>query len=121
MSDNPIDGGAGPALAAHSKDASATGSAAASAAQGNNDGASTAGAAPGVTEKVSRLSEQASEAAGRAASWASTSAGNARQALSGQGSRVADQATEFVREQPMVAIAVTGLVCLALGVLLGRR
>jgi ElaB/YqjD/DUF883 family membrane-anchored ribosome-binding protein len=26
-----------------------------------------------------------------------------------------------VREQPLVAIAATGLVCLALGVLLGRR
>jgi ElaB/YqjD/DUF883 family membrane-anchored ribosome-binding protein len=120
MSDKPIDGGAGPALAAHSKDAAAPGAMPASSATGN-ERTSSAGAAPGISEKVSRLSEQASEAAGRATSWASASAGNARQALSGQGGRAADQAADFVREQPLVAIAVTGLVCLALGVLLGRR
>jgi ElaB/YqjD/DUF883 family membrane-anchored ribosome-binding protein len=120
MGDNPVDGGAGPALAAHSKDASAAGPSPASSATGG-DGGTSGGMAAGISEKVSRLSQSANEAAGRAASWASASAGNARQTLSGQGGRAADQAAAFVREQPLVAIAATGLVCLALGVLLGRR
>jgi len=77
MSDNPVDGGAGPALAAHSKDASAAGPSPASSATGN-DGTTSSGTAAGVSEKVSQLSQQASEAAGRAASWASASAGNAK-------------------------------------------
>ena len=120
MSDNPIDGGAGPALAAHSKDASAAGPSPASSATGE-DGGTSSGTTTGISEKVSRLSHSANEAAGRAASWASTSAGNARQTVSGQGGRAADQAAAFVREQPLIAIVATGLVCLALGVLLGRR
>jgi ElaB/YqjD/DUF883 family membrane-anchored ribosome-binding protein len=120
MSDNPIDGGAGPALAAHSKDAAAAGAMPASSATGNEP-TSAGSTASGISDKVSRLSEQASEAAGRAASWASASAGNARQALSGQGGRAVEEATEFVREQPLVAIAVTGMLCFALGVLVGRR
>jgi len=51
----------------------------------------------------------------------SDAAGRARQTLSAQGGRVADQGSAFVREQPFVALALTGAACLIIGILLGRR
>ncbi|HEV7138776.1 MAG TPA: hypothetical protein VGN43_19225 [Steroidobacteraceae bacterium] len=74
-----------------------------------------------MSETASGLSEQAREAAGRVTSSAYNAAGAAHQSLSGQGGRAVDQAAEFVREQPVVSLAVTGAICLALGLLLGRR
>jgi ElaB/YqjD/DUF883 family membrane-anchored ribosome-binding protein len=119
MSEN-VKGGAGPAVAAHSKDASATGSTPASSATGAaNRGA--VDSAPGTSEAVRELSQQARDAAGRAASSVSDAADSASQLLSGQGARVAHQAASFVREQPLVALVSTGAICLVLGILLGRR
>ena len=57
----------------------------------------------------------------RAASTVSDAAGSAGQRLSGQSSRAADQAADFVREQPIVALLATGAICLVLGLLLARR
>jgi ElaB/YqjD/DUF883 family membrane-anchored ribosome-binding protein len=51
----------------------------------------------------------------------SDAAGWARQNLSEQGSRAADQGSALVREQPFVTLALTGVVCLIIGILLGRR
>jgi ElaB/YqjD/DUF883 family membrane-anchored ribosome-binding protein len=115
MDENRNDGGAGPALAAHSKDAAAPGPNPASNKTGSSEPSG------GVSETVSRLSEQAREAAGRLGSSVSEAAGSARQTLSEQGGRAVNQAGVFVREQPLMALAVTGVVCLAMGILLGRR
>jgi ElaB/YqjD/DUF883 family membrane-anchored ribosome-binding protein len=116
MAEDQIPGGAGPALAAHSKDGSAHRPTPMSSATGTQDGR-----ADPVPKTASRLSEQAREAAGRITSSVYDGAGAAHQSLSGQGGRAVDQAAEFVREQPVVALAVTGAICLVLGLLLGRR
>src|SRR4051812_39419634 len=102
MSENQLRGGAGAALAAHSKDASAPGQTAASEATGEARGqASTAGGTPGasVPDAVKGTAQYAYE----------------------QSSQLASQGTTFVREQPLLALALTGAVCLVFGFLLGRR
>jgi ElaB/YqjD/DUF883 family membrane-anchored ribosome-binding protein len=116
MDENQVKGGSGPALAAHSKDASTPGATAASSATGNP-----AGGATSATETVTNMSGQAREAAGRVGASVSDAAGRARQNLSEQGSRVADQGSALVRDQPFVALALTGVVCLMIGMLIGRR
>ncbi len=116
MAENQMPGSAGPALAAHSKDGSAPGPTPMSSATGSHDGR----AGP-VPETASPLSEQAREAAGRVRSSVYDAAGSARQSLSGQGGRAADQAAEFIREQPLAALAITGVICFAFGLLIGRR
>src|SRR5579875_290323 len=111
-----LPGSAGPALAAHSKDAA-----------GGNGGTAenlqhrAAAAMGGVTEKVNEWSGQAREAAGRMASSVSETATSATQQVAEQGGRTAEQVASFVREQPIAALVVTGAVCFALGLLLGRR
>jgi ElaB/YqjD/DUF883 family membrane-anchored ribosome-binding protein len=117
--DEKIAGCAGPALALHSKDASAPGPAQASSATGNEDGG--ASATSSVPETVTKMAEQARDVAGRMASSVSEAADNASQSISEQGGRAADQVTEFVREQPILTLLATGAVCLVLGMLIGRR
>jgi ElaB/YqjD/DUF883 family membrane-anchored ribosome-binding protein len=116
MDENQVQGGSGPALAAHSKDASTPGPTSASSATGND-----ASASGSAGETVTRLSGQAREAAERMGASVSDAAGRARQGLSEQGSRAANQGSALVREQPFVALALTGAVCLMIGILLGRR
>jgi ElaB/YqjD/DUF883 family membrane-anchored ribosome-binding protein len=116
MSENQFEGGSGPALAAHSKDASAPGPTSASSATGDDTSGSSS-----ASEVVSKLSGQAREAASRVGASVSDAAGRARQTLSEQSSRAADQGLALVREQPLLALALTGAVCLVIGILLGRR
>jgi ElaB/YqjD/DUF883 family membrane-anchored ribosome-binding protein len=116
MDENQVQGGSGPALAAHSKDASTPGQTPASSAKGNDGHA-----AGSAGETVNRVSEQAREAAARMSASVSDVAGRARQGLSEQGSWAANQGSALVREQPFVALALTGAVCLMIGILLGRR
>jgi ElaB/YqjD/DUF883 family membrane-anchored ribosome-binding protein len=114
-----LPGSAGPALAAHSKDASAAGTGSASSTTGN--GADHAAAkAEGVADTVGQWSSQARDAAGRAADAASQYASQAQQQFSKQSGELIDQAAEFVREQPLTALLATGAVCFVLGLLLGR-
>lgn len=105
-----IETGAGPALAAHSKDGSAIGQTSASSMTSNRAGVGENSA----TETVSRLSEQARDATGRATASAS-------EAIIGASQRASDQVTDFVREQPGLALVATGAVCFVLGLLIGRR
>lgn len=114
-----LPGSAGPALAAHSKDASAAGSGPTSHATGNGSDHPSAGTA-GVADTVSQWSGQAREAAGRVADAASQYAGEAQQRISEQGGQAIEQAAAFVREQPFTALLATGAVCFILGLLLGR-
>jgi ElaB/YqjD/DUF883 family membrane-anchored ribosome-binding protein len=110
------EGGAGPAIAAHSKDGSAPGATPASSAIGGDPQPTSSG-----SDTISGVVGQAREAAGRLGASVSDAAATARQSLAEGGSRAADQTTAFVREQPIVALALTGAVCLAIGILLGRR
>lgn len=115
MHNNEVRSGAGPALAAHSKDGSAAGGTPASNATGNSWETENMG------ETVSRLAGQAQDGVERAATAAREAAGNAADTLSKQGSRAVDGATDFVRDQPLLAMAATGIVGLILGALLARR
>jgi ElaB/YqjD/DUF883 family membrane-anchored ribosome-binding protein len=110
-----IEGGAGPAVASHSKDASVEGPTPASSITGKSAPAS------GPSETVSGLAGQVRGAVGEAASSVSEATGAAREAVSRQTARAADQATEFVREQPLIALIATGAICFMLGMLLSRR
>ncbi len=116
MDESQVVGGAGPALAAHSKDASAHGATQASRATGNDVRTSSS-----VSDDGTRISGEVREAAGQVGSSALDPARSARKSLSEPGGHAAERAVEFVREQPFVALAVTGAACLALGILLGRR
>jgi ElaB/YqjD/DUF883 family membrane-anchored ribosome-binding protein len=124
MSDNhptngsQIEGGAGPALAAHSKDATAPSSSPAATATGNQ-GTQQRGAPAPVSETVTRLSGQARDAASQAAGVASKAIGQARERLLPTGT--SDQVAEFVRDRPMTAMLGAGAVGLVVGMLLRRR
>ena len=111
--DEKPEGGAGPALAAHSKDGATPSSNPASEATGNEArGTSDAGAS--VADRVSNLSAQARDAAGQMAS----SVADTARGVAEQGGRAADQ---LIREQPILALAIAGLVGVLAGVLLSRR
>jgi ElaB/YqjD/DUF883 family membrane-anchored ribosome-binding protein len=51
----------------------------------------------------------------------SDAAERARETRSAQGGRVAHQGSALVREQPFIVLAMKGMVCLIIGILLGRR
>jgi ElaB/YqjD/DUF883 family membrane-anchored ribosome-binding protein len=116
MDEKQLPGSAGPALAAHSKDGSAPGPTRASTATGEDGGGTSAD-----TDTVSKISGQAREAAGRAASSISETVSSVRQNISGQGGQSVDQISAFVRDQPIAALAITGVLGLLMGVLLSRR
>ena len=115
MSEKQFEAGAGPALAAHSKDASVPGQTPASRATGND------AASSGISETSNSASGRAREAAGQISSAVSDAARNTRQRLLSEADHAAEQAMEFVRDHPAVALTLTGAVCFAVGVLLGRR
>lgn len=109
-------GGASPAIAAHSKDGTTSGATTASSTMEGGKGASgsTSDVIPGVTA-------QTREAAGQIGASVADAAATARKALSEGGGRAVGQTSALVREQPFIALVVTGALCLALGILLGRR
>jgi ElaB/YqjD/DUF883 family membrane-anchored ribosome-binding protein len=127
MNEHTPAGGAGPAIAAHSKDGSAP----------RHDPGTTGDKRDlgGFSENLSELSDKASEGVERVKASVREATGNAREALSGgaraasrsarealaEGGRAADQAVEVVRDQPLIAMAMTGAICLLFGILLGRR
>jgi len=110
MSESYTEGGAGPALAAHSKDGSVPGQTPASEAIGQP-----------ASSFASDMSQHARDAVSNAASSAYSAAGRARDMVSERGGQAADQLGQFVREQPVLALTATAVLCLTLGVLLGRR
>ena len=110
MSESYTEGGAGPALAAHSKDGSVRGQTAASEATGQP-----------ATPSASSMAQQTRDAVSNAASAAYSSAAQAQDVISKRGGQAADQVGQFVREQPVLALMMTGVLCLTLGLLLGRR
>jgi len=132
MNENTPAGGAGPAIAAHSKDGSeprhTSHSNAGNSSAGNSNGSGNKRDHSGFPENLSELSEKAGEGVERVKASVREATGTAREAMAGtarealaEGGRVADQAVEMVRGQPVVAMAITGAICLAFGILLGRR
>ena len=120
MNENTLAGGARPAIAAHSKDGLAPPHMSNS--SGNKADRS------GFPENLSELSDKASEGVERVKASVREATGSAREAMAGtarealaEGGRAADQAVELVRDQPLIAMAITGAICLAFGILLGRR
>ncbi len=112
MNETTPAGGARPAIPAHSKDSTT----------GNRSDRG------GFPDNLSELSEKASEGVERVKASVREATGNARDALSGgarealaESGRAAGQAAEAVRDQPFIAMAITGAICLVFGVLLGRR
>jgi ElaB/YqjD/DUF883 family membrane-anchored ribosome-binding protein len=118
MSDNQIEGGAGPAIAAHSKDALASSSNAAPRTTGSEGSEGRSASATG-SEAVNRLSGQAREAASQVGRRASQVSSQVRQRLLPAGT--SDQVAEFVRDRPVAALFGAGVVGLVLGLFLGRR
>ncbi len=101
MNENQIDGGAGPALAAHSRDASVPSHDPKSSMTGGTP--RTAGAtASGMTGAVANVASQARD----------------RFTASGGG---AEQIGDYVRENPITALLATGLAGLILGGIIARR
>jgi len=119
MNENTPAGGAHPAIAAHSKDGSESRHKSSS----NGTGDKATGDKKdlgGFAENLSGLSDKASEGVERVKASVREATGSAREALA-EGGRAADQAVELVRGQPIVAMAITGAICLVFGILLGRR
>lgn len=115
MNDSKPAGSAAAALGAHSKDGSESGQPGPAGASGG------AQHGPRDTESHADMSHQARERIERMASTVRDAAGAARETVATQGGRAMEETGRVVREQPLMALAVTGLVCLAVGVMLGRR
>ena len=122
MDDKKIEGTAGPALAAHSKDASAPSSNPASSRTGSPSTGSPSTGSPidGIAGTVGKLASQAREAASKASSSLSDMVDQAREQLADHGVTT-DQAADFVREKPLMALLAAGSAGLLLGMLLARR
>jgi len=122
MDQNDNRGGAAPALAAHSKDASAPGQTPASSVQ---PAPRPSTAESDVLEKVGGVANEAMNKVGDTASrlkdTMSEYGGRAAERASEYGGRAAEQASDYVHKQPLFALAVTALVCLMIGARLGRR
>jgi ElaB/YqjD/DUF883 family membrane-anchored ribosome-binding protein len=116
MSEKRVEGGAGPAIAAHSKDGSVPGATPASSATGRDPARTSS-----ISEAASGVAGQAREAARQLGASVTDAAATTRQSVAEGGSRAADQTAMFVQEHPIVALALTGAACLAVGILLGRR
>ena len=105
MPDNDTRGGAAPALAAHSKDASVPGQTPASSTKASppasttGHGVKTAGDMKNLDDAATKVRDIASEYGGRAA----------------------EKASDYVQTQPLFALAVTGLMGMIIGAMLARR
>lgn len=114
MNDSKPAGSAAAALGAHSKDGSESGQPGVASASGG------AAQAQG-TESHADMAHEARERIERMTNTVRDAAGAARETVVTQGGRAMEQTGRVVREQPLMALAVTGLVCLAVGAMLGRR
>lgn len=117
MSEHQMEGGARPALAAHSKDASVPNGNPTSSA-GGGDGRTEGG---GVSDAASRLAGQARDAAGQVVHSVSSAAGQVGQQVSKQAAGSMGQVAAFVQENPLTALVAAIGFGLALGLSLARR
>lgn len=107
MSDNKSQGGAGSSLGTHSKD-SPHGGQASTQERGS------------WQQAGSEFAGQAREGMERVAHNVRDAAASARDTIATRGSQAVESTGQMVREQPMMALAVTGIACFALGMMIGR-
>ena len=146
MSDNKPQGGAGSSLGAHSKDTSHTGTGSGHA-QGPSSSSSSSqpqGAQPhggsgmsgqstatqerggsgsssaGWQQAGAEMADQAKEGVERVAHNVREAAASARDTIATRGSQAIETTGQMVRDQPMMALAVTGIACFAIGMMIGR-
>jgi ElaB/YqjD/DUF883 family membrane-anchored ribosome-binding protein len=120
MSDKKVEGSTASALAAHSEDASASGTNPAASATGK-EGVGAAVTPGEGSDAVTRFSKQAQDAANRFATSTSDAADQARRYISEHGNNAAQQAAAMVRQQPVAVLLATAAVGMILGILLSRR
>ena len=132
MSDNKTQGGAGNSLGAHSKDTTHGGSATSAQHGSSQHGSSQQGSGhqgggqqgnwqQGNWQQTgAEMAGQAKEGMERVAHTVRDAASSARDTIA-TGSRHAMESTgQMVRDQPMMALAVTGIACFAIGMMIGR-
>ncbi len=103
MSDNKPQGSAGSALGAHSKDSP----------HGESQ--------PGSWQQAGAdMAGEAKEGMERVAHTVRDAAATARDTIATRGSQAMESTGQMVRDQPMTALAVTGLACFAIGMMIGR-
>jgi ElaB/YqjD/DUF883 family membrane-anchored ribosome-binding protein len=107
MNENQPQGGAAASLGAHSKDSPAGPS-------DRNEGASAA------WEAAAGVADQAREGMERVKSTVRDAAETARDNISTRGGQAMDSTEQMVRDQPLIALAVTGIACFAIGMMVGR-
>ena len=74
-----------------------------------------------MSDTVNRLAEQAHDGIERTVQVARDAAGNAADTLSKQGGRAVDEASQLVRDQPILAMAAIGVAGFILGLMCVRR
>lgn len=109
MSDNKPQGGAGSALGAHSKDSH----------QGSSQ-SSTQERGASWQQTGADMAGQAKEGVERVANTVRDAASSARDTIATSGSKAMETTNQMVRDQPMTALAITGLACFAIGMMIGR-
>ena len=147
MSENKSQGGAGASLGAHSKDSqqgtgqhggSSGSHTSSTSSMSGQHGGSSGGMAGQATQDRStqdrkadaqggswqqtgaELAGQAREGLEHAASSVRDAAASARDTIATRGSQAMESTGQMVREQPFTALAVTGIACFAIGMMIGR-
>lgn len=111
MHDTQPQGSAAASLGAHSKDSQPQ------ARQGTQDDHGGQGS---WQQAGASLAGQAREGVERVAAGVRDMAATARDTVATQGSHAMESTGRMVRDQPMMALAVTGIACFALGMMIGR-
>ena len=102
-------GGGAPSLAAHSEVATTPGQTLSS------------GAHPPRASTESQVRGNVTGAAASAANSLGETALKVKDTAVEYGSRTAEKTTDYIQKQPLFTLALTGVVCLAIGAMLGRR
>jgi ElaB/YqjD/DUF883 family membrane-anchored ribosome-binding protein len=114
MSDNKSQGGASSSLGAHSKDTSHGGS------QSHGQSSTTPEHGGSWQQAGADMAGQAKEGMERVAHTVRDAASSARDTIATRGSQAMETTNQMVRDQPMTALAITGLACFAIGMMIGR-
>ncbi len=131
MQEKQPQGGAASSLGAHSKDSvpgqpgtqSGTNKAGTSQ-SGSSHGQSKPGegseSSTGSWQSTAGVAEQAREGMERVKSTVRDAAEQARDTISTRGGQAMESTGQMVRDQPFMALAVTGIACFAIGMMVGR-
>ena len=125
MSENQNKGGAAQsgaasALGAHSKDGATGSGTSGSGNMGSSSHGGSQNADRSTWQSASGLADQARDGMEKVRSTVRDAAETARDTISTRGGQAVEQTSQMVREQPLIALAVTGIACLAIGMMIGR-